>query len=118
MLMMCHYPDLCSASDWYIKASFPLGMTNQKALPLGGRGGGYLGRCLLGMCRCPYPNIVYSVTNIIDPILVTCGQICNFCDPNLVTCYFYELTHFLNEMKNTIFFTYSINIISDIFPNC
>ena len=59
MLMMCHYPDLCSASDWYIKASFPLGMTNQKALPLGG----YLGRCLLGMCRCPYPNIVYSVTN-------------------------------------------------------
>ena len=114
--MMCHYPDLCSASDWYIKASFPLGMTNQKALPLGG--GGYLGRCLLGMCRCPYPNIVYSVTNIIDPILVTCGQICIFCDPNLVTCYFYELTHFLNEMKNTIFFTYSINIISDIFPNC
>ena len=44
------YPDLGSASDWYIKASFPLGMTNQKALPLG-EGGGYLGRCLLGMCR-------------------------------------------------------------------
>ena len=32
------YPDLGSASDWYIKASFPLGMTNQKALPP--RGGG------------------------------------------------------------------------------
>ena len=26
--------------------------------------------------------------------LVTFGQICNFCDPNLVTFYFYELTHF------------------------
>ena len=36
MLMMCHYPDLGSAFDWYIKVSFPLGMTNQKALPPGG----------------------------------------------------------------------------------
>ena len=34
------YPDLGSASDWYIKASFPLGMTNQKALPPRGGGGG------------------------------------------------------------------------------
>ena len=40
MLMMCHYPDLGSASDWYIKASFPLDMTNQKALPPPPPGGG------------------------------------------------------------------------------
>ena len=25
---------------------------------------------------------------------------CNFCDPNLVTVYFYELTHFLDWMNN------------------
>ena len=31
---------------------------------------------------------------IIDPILVIFGQICNFRDLNLVTFYFYELTHF------------------------
>ena len=32
-------------------------------------------------------------------MLVTFGQICNFHDPNLLTFYFYELTHFfkLNE---------------------
>ena len=61
----------------------------------------------------PYPSMVYSVTNknIIDPILVTFGQICNFRDPNLVTFYFYELTHFLNWMKNTLLFTYSTNIL-------
>ena len=44
---------------------------------------------------------VYFVTKmgyiiIIYPILVTFGQICNFWDPNLVTFYFYELTHFLD----------------------
>ena len=52
-----------------------------------------LGYCAAGL----YPIIVYSVANIIvDPILVTFGQICNFRDPNLVTFYFYELTHFLD----------------------
>ena len=48
---------------------------------------------------------------IIEPILVTFGQICNFYDPNLITFYFYELTHFLNGMKNTLFLTYSTNIL-------
>ena len=48
---------------------------------------------------------------IIDLILVTFGQICNFCDPNLVTFYFYELTHFLDWMKNTLLFIYSTNIL-------
>ena len=52
--MMCHYPDLCSASDWYIKASFPLGMTNQKALPLGG--GGLLGEVFAGYVPLPLPQ--------------------------------------------------------------
>ena len=46
-----------------------------------------------------------------DPVLVTFRKICNFCDPNLVTFYFYELTHILNGMKNTLFFTYSTNIL-------
>ena len=42
-------------------------------------------------------------------MLATFGQICNFRDPNLVTFYFYKLTHYLNYMKNT--FTYCINIL-------
>ena len=43
----------------------------------------------------PQPIIVYSVANY-RPILVTLGQISNFRDPNSVTFYFYELTHFLD----------------------
>ena len=48
-----------------------------------------------------------------DPILVTFGQLSrlNFCDPNLVTFYFYELTHFLDQMKDTLLFIYSTNIL-------
>ena len=38
-----------------------------------------------------------------DPILVTFRQICNFGNPNLLTFYFYELTHFLDGMKNSTF---------------
>ena len=55
----------------------------------------------------PYPIIVYSVANYI-PVLVTFGQICNFRDPNLVTFYFYELTHFfrLNEELFTFHLQY------------
>ena len=43
-----------------------------------------------------------------DPILVTFEQICNFRDPNLVTFYFYELTHFfrLNEQHVTFHLQY------------
>ena len=75
--------------------------------------GGILGLifvgCVLLASHSPYPIIVYSVaSNIIDHILVTLGQICNFRDPNLVSCkYFYELTHFLDWMKNTFNFIYS-----------
>ena len=36
---------------------------------------------------------------------------CNFRDPNLVTFYFYELTHFLDWMKNTLLFVCSTNIL-------
>ena len=69
---------------------------------LNSRGGGYSGKVLLGMCRSPLraPTPFLSILwPIIDPILVTFGQMCNFRDPNLVTFYFYELTHFfrLNE---------------------
>ena len=47
----------------------------------------------------------------IDPILATFGQICNFRDPNSVTFYFYELTHFLDWMESTLLFIYSSNIL-------
>ena len=65
----------------------------------------YLGLFLLGMCRwplrAPTPIIVYSVANCIPHRHF--GQICNFCDPSLVTFYFYELTHSfrLNEKQFT-----------------
>ena len=36
---------------------------------------------------------------------------CNFRDPNLVAFYFYELTHFLDWMKNTLLFICSTNIL-------
>ena len=58
---------------------------------LGGGGGWVLGLIFAGCVplasQSPYPIIVYSAP-IIDPILVTFGQICNFRDPNLVTFYF------------------------------
>ena len=62
-----------------------------------GGGGGlaliFAGHVLLASPS-PYLIIVYSGANIIiDPILVTFGQICNFHNPNSVTFYFYELTH-------------------------
>ena len=58
----------------------------------GGGAGGVLGLIFAAGCvplasQSPYPFIVYSAL-IIDPILVTFGQICNFRDPNLVTSYF------------------------------
>ena len=60
--------------------------------PRWGGGGGVLGLIFAAGCvplasQSPYPFIVYSAL-IIDPILVTFGQICNFRDPNLVTSYF------------------------------
>ena len=81
------------------------------------------------MCRwsdrapTPLSSILWP---IIDSILVTFGQICNFRDPNpshflLIIIYLInplnrsskiELTHFLiNWMKNTLLFTYSTNIL-------
>ena len=56
--------------------------------------------------RAPTPLYLSILWPIIDPILVTFEQICNFYDPNVVTFYFDELTHFLNWMKNTLIFTY------------
>ena len=49
------------------------------------------------MCRWPVrasTPLQSTLWPIIDAILVTFGQIRNFRDPNLVTFYFYELTHF------------------------
>ena len=53
-----------------------------------GVGGGVLGWIFAGYVplasQGPYPIIFYSVANnIIVPILVTFGQLCHFCDPNL-----------------------------------
>ena len=42
---------------------------------------------------------------------VTFGQICNIRDPNLVTFYFYKLTHFLDWRKNSLLVVYSTNIL-------
>ena len=45
----------------------------------------------------PYPHYsLFYDQFLIDPILVTFVEICNFGDPNLVTLYFYEMTHFLD----------------------
>ena len=77
-------------------------------------GGGVLGLIFAGnvplASQSPYPIIVSSVANY-RPILVTFRQICNFRDPNLVTYYFYELTHFLDWIKNTLLFIYSTKIL-------
>ena len=43
--------------------------------------------CVSLASQSPYTIIVYSAP-IIDPILVTFGQICNFRNPNFVTFYF------------------------------
>ena len=61
---------------------------------------GYLGQFLLGMCRWPLRaptplwSILWPIILIVDPFLVTFGQIFIFRDPTLVTFYFYELTIF------------------------
>ena len=71
-------------------------LTAQK--PEGG-GGCYLGKFVPGTCRWPLKAPTPLKSNlwpIIDPILVTFGQMCSFRDPNLVTLYFYELTHLLD----------------------
>ena len=59
------------------------------------------------------PNWVKHESNRskINRILVFFGQMCNFRDPNLVAFYFYELTHFLDWMKNTLLFICSTNIL-------
>ena len=43
--------------------------------------------------------------------LVTFGQICHFCDPNLVPFYIYELTYLLYWLKNTLLFICSTYIL-------
>ena len=82
----------------------------------GGKGGTWVNFCWVCATGLSAPLPHYSLfcgqLIIIDPILVTLGQICNFRDPNLVTFYFYELTPFLIRMKNTVFYTgYSTNIL-------
>ena len=61
-----------------------------------GGGGAWVNFCWVyatGLSE-PLPHCSLFVANN-DPILVTFGQISNFCNPNLATFYFYELNHFL-----------------------
>ena len=58
----------------------------------------------------PYP-LLSILWPIIDPILVTFREICNFRNPSLVTFYFYELTHFLDCVKNTLFIFSTNNLL-------
>ena len=44
-------------------------------------------------------------------MIVSFVKTCYFRDPNLVTFYFYELTNFLDWMKNTLLFISSTNIL-------
>ena len=64
------------------------------------------------MCRWPlraFTPLQSILWPIIDPHLVTFEQICNFRDPDLVTFFFHELTHFflLNEEHFTFHLQYT-----------
>ena len=95
---------------------------HQEMIPLmkGGEGGTWV-NFLLGMCHWPLrtPTPLQSILwTIIDPILVTFEQICNFHDPNLVTFYLFIYIYiyiyiyfYLYWMKNTLLFTYSTSIL-------
>ena len=49
-----------------------------------GEGGGILGLIFAGYVPLRAPTPLYSILwPIIVPILVTFGQLCHFCDPNL-----------------------------------
>ena len=70
------------------------------------RGGRVIGLIFAGYVslasQSPYP--LWSIRwPIIDPISVTFGQICNFCDPNLATFYLC-IYLILNESKNTLLY--------------
>ena len=60
-------------------------------LARGGGGGTWVNFCWVCAAGLSEPLTHYSLFCglIIDPILVTFGQICNFCDPNLVTFYLF-----------------------------
>ena len=58
----------------------------------------------------PYPIIVDSVANY-RPHLSHLGKYVIFAIPNLVTFYFYELSHFLDWMKKTLLFINTTNIL-------
>ena len=83
----------------------------------GGGGRWYLGQFQLSMCRWPLraPTPLQSILwPIIDPTLVTFGQMCNFCNPNLVTLYLC-MCLILNKEHFTFHLQYKH---SGMFANC
>ena len=68
-------------------------------------GGTWANFCRVSAAGLPAPSILWP---IIDPILVTFGQICNFRYPNSVTFYFYWIDPFfrLNEENLTFHLHY------------
>ena len=91
-------------------------LKNHTRFPGGGTGVNFCWVCAAGLSE-PLQSILWP---IIEPILVTFGQICIFHDPNLVTFYFYELTHFLDGMKNTLLFVTNIlvHLLTVNMKNC
>ena len=80
-----------------------------------GGGGGVLGLIFAGYVplasqssQCPCLIIVYLVIlwSIIDPILVTFGQICNFRDPNLAVTFYLCIYLILHEKHLTFHLRY------------
>ena len=69
-------------------------MYNMQITP--GGGGGVLGLIFAGYVPLASQS-PYLIGQLKTPsLIVTLGQICNFCDPNIVTFYFYKLAHFLD----------------------
>ena len=66
------------------------------------------------MCRWPLraPTPLRSIPwRIIDPILVTFGQIFNFRDPNSISCFFsFSFWHSEEEFERTTFYTLTLAV--------
>ena len=69
--------------------------------------------CAAGLSE-PLPDYSLFCGQLVDPIFVTLGKICNFCDPNLVT-FFLCIYLISNEEHSTFHQQYKH---SGTFANC